>query len=154
MSTEECRGDDRPLQVVKEDQEEEGDIQLTEAELPMRCEECGIHKKDIIMKPCNHFEFCFQCLNKEINFSLEQTCPTCNKVCLYFKQQITGVLVVEQIIASTNFKVLQEYVIKQDIGAAQTSVPVPEGSPSVPNEIPFTLKLPVRTKKEVSNSEN
>lgn len=118
-----------------------------EVEIPIMCEECGANKKDVIIKPCNHFEYCFKCLIKEINFNQDQLCPTCNCVNDILSKAVTGVLVIEQIIGSVNLKVLQEFLMKQDeVAAAPESIDKPL---EIPVEENFTIKM----QKGLTNSE-
>ncbi len=106
-------GEERHLLSHRPDQEPlEGRNELLASKQSVICSDCSSSKCDLIMKPCLHFELCSDCYGGK--YPNNQACPVCKQV-PSAHQSVASVLVVEQVIGSTNFKVLQEYIPKSTL---------------------------------------
>lgn len=56
------------------------DLLIEPVEVKYQCEDCFTNKKDLVLLPCNHFEFCSSCIFRDSQFGVNHLCLTCNTV--------------------------------------------------------------------------
>ncbi len=90
--------------MLEEDEEDYSSSLPKESRLCTSCKSC---KKEILVRPCHHFDSCLECIAKDLDILVH--CPVCQVVRLAH-QKIDSVCVFEHIIGSNSLKVLEEYV--------------------------------------------